>query len=110
MSAPRYDAMKANLLPTVTRAGDLCFWDDRQVGPSHVGPVYTTLPRDDSRDGRGNYIPLPALKTGALVAMNLVASARCSLSAGYRAHRGWHSARRDISLDNGLVVRGRPRR
>ena len=38
-----YDEMKTTLLPAVNRAGELCSWDDREVGAVYTTACYTTI-------------------------------------------------------------------
>jgi hypothetical protein len=38
-----YDVMKEELLPATRRVGDLCYWDDREVGPVYATACYTTI-------------------------------------------------------------------
>ena len=38
-----YEFMKADLLPTTRRVGEMCFWDDREVGSVYATACYTTI-------------------------------------------------------------------
>ena len=38
-----YDVMKADLLPAVRRVGEMCFWDDREVGTVYATACHATI-------------------------------------------------------------------